>query len=72
VGESFERACSSCGISGSGPTTRKAHVSFLKARLIAGERFTAHEEALVGYSPAPWGTAASSCPSSVVVAVGEA
>ncbi len=32
---------------------RKAHVSFLKVRLVAGERLPSHEEALVGYSPAP-------------------
>lgn len=71
VGEGFFRECSACGISGSGPTIPKAGIAFLKSRLVAGEKLSAREEALVGYSPAPWGTAASVCPSSVVIAVGE-
>lgn len=72
LGEGFIRRCSSCGLEGTGPTIRKTGVAFLKARLIAGEKLKPREEALVGFSPAPWGTAASSCPFSVVIAVGEA
>jgi hypothetical protein len=72
LGDGFERRCERCHLSASGPTIRKAGIAFLKSRLVAGDRLSAREEALVGYSPAPWGTAASVCPSSVVIAVGEA
>jgi hypothetical protein len=69
VGEGYARTCSRCGLEGTGPTIRKAGVTFLKARLVAGEKLTAAEENTVAFSPAPWGTAASCCPSSVVVAI---
>jgi hypothetical protein len=72
LGDGFERVCERCHLAASGPTIRKAGVAFLKARLIAGEKLTPAQENTVAFSPAPYGTAASCCPSSVVIAVGEA
>lgn len=59
VGEGFERTCEACGVSGSGRTTEEAHVSFLLARMRAGERLSGREEAVVAWTPAPFGTAPS-------------
>ncbi len=66
VGEGLERRCDSCKVFGSGRTAEEAHVSFLKARMQAGEKLKSADEMKVAFFPAPWGTAPSRCASTVV------
>lgn len=58
VGEGFRKTCS-CGMEGTGRDTKEAWTSFLLARMQAGERLNPSDEALVAFTPAPFGTAPS-------------
>jgi hypothetical protein len=68
LGREWLYGCPACGVEGAGHNPGAAVKSFrVNAKVARGERLTQREENIRAWTPFPHGTAASGCPSVVVV-----